>query len=55
VTGLETDVIVVDVGAGAPELRASVDISYRKKYGPSGYQSMVTDDAAAATSRLDPK
>jgi hypothetical protein len=54
VPGFEADVIVVDVGAGAPELRASLDASYRKKYGPSGYQSMVTDDAAAATLRFDP-
>ena len=55
VPGLEADVIVADVGGGASELRASVDAAYLKKYGPSGHQSMVTDDAAATTLRLDPQ
>ncbi len=55
VPGLETDVIIADVGGAAPELRASVDAAYRTKYGPSGHQSMVTNDAAATTLRLDPQ
>jgi hypothetical protein len=53
VPGLEEDVIIADVGGDAPELRASVDAAYRTKYGPIGHQSMVTDDAAASTLRLD--
>ena len=52
---LETDVIIADVGRGAPRLRANVDAAYRTKYGPFGHQSMVTDDAAATTLRLDPQ
>ena len=55
VPGLETDVIIADVGGAAPELRASVAAAYRTKYGPSGHQSMVTNDAAAPTLRLDPQ
>ena len=59
VPGLEADVIVADVGGdvggGVPGLRASVDAAYRMKYGPAGHQSMVTDDAAATTLRLDPQ
>jgi hypothetical protein len=51
VPGLETGVRVADVGTGAPELRASVDAAYRTKYGPSGHQSMITDEAAATTLR----
>jgi hypothetical protein len=54
VPGLEVDVIVDDVG-GASDLRASVDAAYLKKYGPSGHQSMVTDEAAVTTLRLDPQ
>jgi hypothetical protein len=52
VPGLESDVSVADVGGSAPELRASVDAAYRTKYG-AGHQSMVTDDAAATTLRID--
>jgi hypothetical protein len=55
VPGVETDVIIADVGRDASGLRASVDAAYRTKYGPSGHQSMVTDDAAATTLRLDPQ
>jgi hypothetical protein len=55
VPGLETNVIIADVGGSALELRASVDTAYRAKYGPAGHQSMVTDDAAATTLRLDPQ
>ena len=55
VPGLEADVIITDVGGGAPGIRARVDDAYRAKYGASGHQSMVTDDAAATTLRLDPK
>jgi hypothetical protein len=55
VPGLEPDVIIADVGRGAPELRASVDAAYRTKYGRFGHQLMVTDDAAATTLRLDPQ
>jgi hypothetical protein len=54
VPGLGADVSVVDVG-GALELRASVDGAYRAKYGPAGHQSMITDEAAATTLRLDPR
>jgi hypothetical protein len=55
VPGLETDVVAADVGTGARGLRASVDAAYRAKYGHVGHQSMVTDDAAATTLRLDPQ
>jgi len=55
VPGLETDVIIADVGGAASELRASVDTAYRMKYGPSSHQSMITNDAAATTLRLDPQ
>jgi hypothetical protein len=55
VPGLETDVIIADVGIGDPGLRASVDAAYSAKYGPVGHQSMVTDDAAATTLRVDPQ
>lgn len=55
VPGLESDVVIADVGSGVPELRASVDAAYRTKYGIVGHQSMVTDDAAATTLRLDPQ
>jgi hypothetical protein len=53
VPGLETDVIIADVGEGAPEFRASVDAAYRTKYVSAGHECMVTDDAAATTLRLD--
>jgi hypothetical protein len=55
VPGLEIDVMVADVGRGSAGLRANVDAAYRKKYGHFGHQSMVTDDAAATTLRLDPQ
>ena len=55
VPGLETDVFVADLGEGPPGLRSSVDAAYLVKYGPHGYQSMVTNDAAATTLRLDPR
>jgi hypothetical protein len=55
VPGLETDVIIADVGSDATGLRASVDAAYRTKYGRSGHQSMVTDAAAETTLRLDPQ
>ena len=53
IPGLEADVAVEDVGAGAAGLRAGIDDAYRAKYGPScGTERMVTDEAAAATLRL---
>ena len=55
VPGLETDVLITDLGNGSPGLRSSVDAAYHAKYGPLGHQSMVTDDAAATTLRLDPR
>ena len=55
VPGLETDVIIADVGRGAPGLLASVDAAYRTKYGSFGHRSMVTDDAAATTLRVAPQ
>ena len=54
VPGLDADVIVTDLGDGPSGLRASVDAAYRSKYG-AGHRSMVTDDAAATTLRLDPQ
>jgi hypothetical protein len=53
VPGLETDVLITDLGEGPSRRRSSVDAAYRAKYGPFGHQSMVTDDAAATTLRLD--
>jgi hypothetical protein len=50
VPGLETDVVVVDVGE---ELRESVEAAYRSKYGESGSSSMVAASAAVTTLRLD--
>jgi len=53
VPALEADVIVEDVGADAPGLRAEIDDAYRAKYGRyGGTERMVTDEAAAATLRL---
>ena len=49
------DVLIEDVGAGRPELRAAVDAAYRRKYGRYGaaaVEQMVGEDAAAATLRL---
>ena len=54
VTGLEADVTIADVGRDGAALRETVDAAYRTKYAP-GDQSMVTDDAAATTLRLDPE
>jgi hypothetical protein len=55
VPGVETDVVITYVGRGTRELRANVDAAYRTKYGPSGSESMITDDAAATSLRLDPQ
>src|ERR1700761_4306369 len=50
VPGLEADVTVDDIGAGRPELRASVDAAYESKYGRGGGTGqMVSAEAAAAT------
>lgn len=54
VPGLEADVIVTDRGDGPAEFRATVDAAYQVKYG-AGYRSMVSDEAAATTLRLDPE
>jgi hypothetical protein len=54
VPGLEADVVVEDVGAGPSGLRGSIDDAYRGKYGDAGSTSMVGDQAAATTLRLDP-
>ena len=54
VPGLETDVVIADVGAADLGLRASIDAAYGMKYG-TGHQAMITDDAAATTLRLDPR
>jgi hypothetical protein len=51
VPGLVADVVVVDVGDGAP---AGVDDAYRAKYSGAGATSVVTAAAAASTLRLDP-
>lgn len=55
VPGLETDVVVEDVGDGTADLRESVDVAYRGKYGGSGSASMVSATAAATTLRLSPE
>jgi hypothetical protein len=58
VPGLEADVAIEDVGDDDGELRASVDVAYRAKYGRYGETTvdrMVSDDAAAATLRLVPQ
>ena len=49
--GLVADVLVIDVGDGAP---AGVDDAYRATYGGAGATSVVTAAAAASTLRLDP-
>ncbi len=54
VPDLEANVVVTDLGNGPSGLRASVDAAYQAKYG-AGHRSMVTDDAAATTLRLDPQ
>jgi hypothetical protein len=53
VPGLETGVVVSDVGEGPAGLRDSVDAAYGSKYGDSGSTSMVGASAAATTLRLD--
>lgn len=54
VPGLERDVAVEDIG-DAPAVRADIDAAYRAKYGRGGgTERMVTDEAAAATLRLNP-
>jgi DNA-binding MarR family transcriptional regulator len=55
VPGLETDVVVHDLGAGPAALRAGVDAAYRSKYGTSGSASMVDTAAGATTLRLRPE
>lgn len=50
VGGLETDVVVEDVGESA---RAAVDAAYRGKYS-AGVADMVSDAAASSTLRLSP-
>lgn len=68
VPGLESDVVVTDLGAGADDVRAAVgagvadgagaavgvDDAYAAKYGEQGAASMVTPAATATTLRLDP-
>ena len=56
VPGLEADVDVADIGADDADLRAGVDAAYRVRYGRYGTATvagMVSDDAAAATLRLE--
>jgi ubiquinone/menaquinone biosynthesis C-methylase UbiE len=58
VPGVETDVLVEEVGAGSAELRAEIDAAYHSKYGrygTSGVGPMVADAAAATTLRLSPR
>jgi hypothetical protein len=55
VPGLEADVTVEDAGESTPELRAGIDAAYSAKYGRrGGTERMVTDEAAAATLRINP-
>jgi hypothetical protein len=54
VPGLETEVVVEDVGEGPAGLRENVDAAYRGKYGDSGSASMIGALAAATTLRLSP-
>jgi hypothetical protein len=57
VPGLELNVIVADLGAEDPYLRAAVDQAYRAKYGTAGDKTvagMTTDEAAATTLMLTP-
>jgi len=58
VSGLQTDVVVEDVGAGSGRLRLAVDAAYRTKYkhyGTSAVGPMVAAAAAATTLRLNPE
>jgi hypothetical protein len=54
VRGLETDVIVQDIGGDDRDLRSVIDEAYRVKYGSGGgaVDQMITDSAAATTLRL---
>jgi hypothetical protein len=54
VRGLETDVIVQDIGGDDSDLRSVIDEAYRLKYGSDGgaVGQMITDSAAATTLRL---
>ncbi|WP_217615224.1 DUF2255 family protein [Cellulomonas sp. GbtcB1] len=52
VPGLTADVVVVDVGARAPE---GVTAAYRAKYSGTGADSVVTPSAVDSTLRLDPR
>ncbi|MCO8269028.1 DUF2255 family protein [Actinoplanes sp. TRM 88003] len=57
VPGLQTTVLVDDVGAGPDNLRAAIDAAYHAKYGRYGSTSieqMVNSSAAATTLRLSP-
>lgn len=62
VPGLESDVVVTDLGAGPEGVGAAdgagaavgVDDAYAAKYGEQGAASMVTPAATATTLRLDP-
>lgn len=54
VRSLEADVVIDDVGEGPAGLRERLDTAYLDKYGRSGSSSMVGDEAAATTLRLDP-
>ncbi|MDV8002587.1 DUF2255 family protein [Rhodococcus sp. IEGM 1408] len=51
VAGVESDVMIEDIGSASAEVTADVDASYRTKYG-GGAGSMVTVTAAATTLRL---
>jgi hypothetical protein len=58
VPGLQADVAVEDVGAGADQLRVDIDAAYRAKYeryGTSTVENMVADAAAATTLLLSPE
>ncbi len=52
VPGLAADVVVVDVGATAPD---GVTAAYRATYGGTGADSVVTPSANDSTLRLDPR
>ncbi|MEE3852100.1 DUF2255 family protein [Gordonia sp. LSe1-13] len=53
--GMQTDVVVSDVGDIEGEIRSAVDAAYRTKYGRNGGSvgRMVGDEAAQTTLRLD--
>jgi hypothetical protein len=53
VPGLETEVVIDDLGDTSPPVTAEVDGAYRTKYG-AGAESMVTADATASTLELIP-